>query len=276
MRASAQMGALASDTCWTNGVAGLEKPVLWHLPISHYSEKARWTLAYKGVEHERRSTLPGGHMAVALWLTGGRQKTFPVMDFGDRRVGDSSAIIAELERRFPEPPLYPEDPDERGRALELEDWFDERLGPHIRRYVLHELTRDRERMGRVAARQLPGPEALAARVGKAYVDVRFGVANRGKAATARDNVLAAFDRLDEELGDGGYLVGERFTVADLTAAALFYPLVLPPDGPRLPTDMPAPLEDFRAPLKERSGWRWVEEMFRRHRRARTAPRAAAG
>jgi glutathione S-transferase len=257
-------------------VAGLEKPVLWHLPVSHFSEKARWALAYKGVEHERRSTLPGGHMAVALWLTAGRQKTFPVVDFGGRRVGDSSAIIAELERRFPEPSLYPEDPDERRRALELESWFDEQLGPHIRRYVFHELTRDTERMGRVAAQQLPGPPPVAARIGKAYVNVRFGVANQRKAAAARDRVLVAFDRLEEELGEDDYLVGDRFSVADLTAAALFYPLVLPPEGPRLPTDMPKPLEDFRAPLKERPGWRWVEEMFRLHRRAQPAPRAAAG
>jgi hypothetical protein len=32
---------------------------LWHIPISHYNEKARWALAYKGVEHERRTPLPG-------------------------------------------------------------------------------------------------------------------------------------------------------------------------------------------------------------------------
>ena len=30
------------------------KPVLWHIPVSHYSEKARWALAHKGIEHERR------------------------------------------------------------------------------------------------------------------------------------------------------------------------------------------------------------------------------
>ena len=31
----------------------MSKPVLWHVPISHYSEKARWALAFKGIEHER-------------------------------------------------------------------------------------------------------------------------------------------------------------------------------------------------------------------------------
>ena len=31
----------------------MSKPVLWHIGISHYSEKARWALDYKRVEHER-------------------------------------------------------------------------------------------------------------------------------------------------------------------------------------------------------------------------------
>ena len=39
---------------------------------------------------------------------------------------------------YPEPPLYPQDPGERRRALELEEHFDEELGPHIRRWLFHE------------------------------------------------------------------------------------------------------------------------------------------
>ena len=29
-----------------------ETPVLWQLEISHYNEKARWALDYKGVAHD--------------------------------------------------------------------------------------------------------------------------------------------------------------------------------------------------------------------------------
>ena len=56
-----------------------------------------------------------------------------------RSIGDSTAIIAALEERWPQPPLYPADPAERARALELEDFFDEQLGPHIRRAVYYVL-----------------------------------------------------------------------------------------------------------------------------------------
>jgi len=102
-----------------------ELPTLWHINVSHYSEKVRWALAWKEVEHRRRSPIPSAHMAVALWLTRGAQYTFPVLTLDGRNIGDSTAIIAALEKRFPEPPLYPADVTERQRALELEEFFDE-------------------------------------------------------------------------------------------------------------------------------------------------------
>src|SRR5207247_9967776 len=108
----------------------MAKPTLWQIEISHFSEKVRWALDYKGIEHERRAPTPGAHMAVALWLTRGRHKTFPVLQLDGEAIGDSTAIIGALERRFPDPALYPEDPRERPRALALEDFFAVALGPH--------------------------------------------------------------------------------------------------------------------------------------------------
>lgn len=72
------------------------------------------------VGHERRAPMPGYHIGVALLLTRGRHYTFPVLELDGRRIGDSTAIIAALEERYPQPPLYPSDPAERERALELE------------------------------------------------------------------------------------------------------------------------------------------------------------
>ncbi len=251
-------------------VAG-SKPVLWQIRISHYSEKARWALAYKGVEHEVRTPPPGVHMLIALALTRGRHKTFPVLQLDGDSVGDSTAIIAALEKRFPEPPLYPEDPEERRRALELEEWFDEELGPPIRLLVWHEATRDPEQLAKVVTPDIPAPlrrlqgaAAVTARYASAFARLRYRVSSTESAELARGKVLAALDRLEAELDGNEYLVGDRFSVADLTAASLLYPLAFPPEGP--PVEPPAGYERFRAPLADRAGYRWVEEMFRRHRR----------
>ncbi len=245
------------------------RPILWHLDISHYSEKVRWALEYKEVDHDRRTIAPGAHIAVALGLTRGRQFTFPVVRLDGRNVGDSTAIIAALEERFPEPPLYPVDPKHRARAIELEDWFDRELGPYIRRYVFHTLAKDRPLFGRIASQVLPPRlrrfPGVAGAYGRGFTALRFGAGSDRRAESARDRVLIALDHLESQLDGNEYLVGDHFTVADLTAAALFYPLVLPPEGPQtgIPREALAELVD---PVTDRRGVRWIGEMFRRHRR----------
>ena len=250
------------------------RPLLWHIPVSHYSEKVRWALAHKRIEHDRRAPIPGAHVAYALWLTRGAHKTFPVLTLGDRNIGDSTAIIAALEDRWPENPLYPYDPVDRRRALELEEFFDERLGPQIRLLAWHVLRTDRERMEELGYKMMPEAvrdnrfaRAASGRFGSAWVQMRFQVASDPAAAAARLMVVAAFDRLEAELeaNGGGYLVGDSFSVADLTAASLLYPVVNPPEGPSIIPDGNPELEEFFGPLRARPGGRWIGEMFARHR-----------
>src|SRR3954462_1328474 len=91
-------------------------PVLWHLKVSPYSEKARWALDHKRVPHIRRAAVPGRHRALAAKLTGG--DTLPVLMLDGEAIGASTRIIEAVERRYPRPPLYPADAAERRRALE--------------------------------------------------------------------------------------------------------------------------------------------------------------
>lgn len=246
-------------------------PTLWHISVSHFSEKARWALDHKRVPHKRRAvSIPGLHIPASIWMTRGASQTFPVLEIDGRAIGDSTEIIAALEERYPERPLYPADPEQRRRALELEDFFDEELGPHIRLLAFHELGKDPERFEAVIARSTPGPVAAlgsgAVVYARTYTGLRFGVRSEEAAELARAKILAALDRLEAELGSNEYLVGDSFSVADLSAAALFFPLVLPDEGP-VPTDEPPPagIASFRAPLEERPGYRWIEAIFRKHR-----------
>src|SRR5215210_649437 len=244
---------------------GSRKPVLWHIPVSHYNEKVRWALALKGVEHVRRAPPPPAHMAVALALTRGREKTFPVLTLDGRHIADSTAIIAALEERYPDPPLYPADPAERARALELEDFFDEELAPAIRQLAWHELTRDPERFHSFAAETLGGPlarfQGVVGRGAALFLRLRFRSHDDELATQSRAKIATAMDRLEAELDGGEYLVGDSFTVADLTAASLFYPLVLPPEAPRQLNDPTPAWNAIREPYMGRPGYRWVEQTF---------------
>jgi len=253
-------------------LSGQSRPVLWQLDISHYSEKVRWALDFKEVDHLRRSPFPGMHIPIAFGLTRGDAVTFPILQLDGRAIADSTAAIAALEEYEPEPALYPGDPAERARALALEDYFDEELGPHARFLPFHELIGDPELFAELAAQAVPGPLAKAkgpiGTYAAAYTRIRWGANSDEGAAAARAGIVAAFDRLEAELeaNGGDYLVGETFSVADLTAAALFYPVVGPEGGPLPPGQpMPASFERFRESLAERPGFAWVEETFRHHR-----------
>jgi len=248
------------------------KPTLWQIDISHYSEKVRWALEHKGVDHVRRSPLPGTHIPIALVLTRGAQPTMPVLQIDGRTIGDSTEIIAALESIHPEPPLYPIDAEQRARAIELEDWFDEELGPHARLLSFYELIQAPEVFAEVAAQAVPEPLGKAKPVvgayARAFTSIRFGANSDEAAARAREAIVAAFDKLEAELdeGDGEFLVGEGLSVADITAASLFYPIVVPPEGPLDPTlPRPPAFDRFRQSLSDRRGFKWVQETFRRHR-----------
>jgi glutathione S-transferase len=244
-------------------------PTLWQIEISHFSEKARWALAHKGVEHRRRSPIPGAHIPVALWLTRGEQKTFPILSLEGQNIGDSTEIIAALESRYPDPPLYPADPQQRRQALDLEDFFDRELGPYVRHLAFHELQNEPERFRSIAERSAPPALArvsgITAGYARAYTRVRWNAADDEAADVDRAKISTALDRIEAELGAGDYLVGNAFTVADLTAASLLYPVVLPSEGPGDEEGLSDGMRRFRAPLEERRGYRWVTEMFARHR-----------
>jgi glutathione S-transferase len=253
-------------------VQSTDKPVLWQIEISHYAEKARWALDYKEVDHVRRSPLPGTHIPIALFLTRGAQPTIPVLQMDGRAIGDSTAIIAALDAKYLDRPLYPSTPEDRSRALQLEDWFDENLGPHTRLLPFYELIQEPDLFAEVAAANVPGPlgkvKPVVGAYGRVYTSLRWGANKSEDAERAREAIAAAFDKLEAELeqGNGEFLVGERLSVADVTAASLFYPIVVPPEGPLSP-DLPRPagFESFRQSLSNRPGWRWVEETFRRYR-----------
>jgi len=239
-------------------------PVLWQYSFSNYNEKARWALDFKGIRHRRHSVMPGWPRN--LWLSRG-DRTLPLLDLGARRIMDSTRIIAALEERVTDPALYPADPEERRRALELEDFFDEHAGHDMRRvgfwelredvpYALDFMTTDQPRVARAIGRV--GLRAGFPFVWR-YMSARYGFTEEA-VERSRETLAAALDRIESERDGGPYLVGDSFTVADLTAAALLYPMVWPPEFQyRLP---PAPASAFVDSVRGHPALDWLSEIWR--------------
>lgn len=249
--------------------------VLHMFPASHYNEKVRWALDWKGLPHTRIPYLPGPHMPQIKRLSG--QPQTPVLVMKGRAIPGSAHIIDELERAYPQPRLYPEDPAARERALETQRRFDDEVGPAVRTAVfsvmIHELgylcamfTRGQPALKRVAYRgMLPLVKPLIAKgngVNPANVERALALTQQALDETAR------------LVGPSGQIVGDAFSVADLAAAALLAPLanLAHPDMAR-PQPVPARMAAFYARYEAHPAIQWVREQYAKHR---PAPRAVLG
>jgi glutathione S-transferase len=86
------------------------------------------------------------------------------------------------------------------------------------------------------------------------------------------------DLIERERGPSGYLVGDSFSVADLTAAAILSVLVRPPEFPYHQVDPardPEDLKSWRDTLTGRPAFEYVLDMYARHRGSSAEVAAAA-
>jgi glutathione S-transferase len=236
---------------------------LWQYSFSNYNEKVRWALDYKSIPHVRHSMLPGSPRAMRLSRGDG---TVPVLELDGALIRDSTRIIEMLEERWPERSLYPDDPDDRRRALELEDFFDEEAGHELRRAAFFALRYQFRFITKLLAVDQPRIARLLilpmAPIGAVWATRRY----RFYPADAREGerkVFAALDRIEAERGNGDYLVGDAFSIADLTAASVLFPIATPPE---YQYDYPEPPHvPFWDRVTAHPAVDWIREMFRRHR-----------
>jgi glutathione S-transferase len=244
-------------------------PLLWHFPILHFNEKVRWALDHKRVPHVRRA-LGIGYLPRAWWATG--QVSLPILFLDGEAIADSTRIIAALERCFPDVPLYPADELARRRALALEDYFDEEIGHPVRTALVGPLfaSDPDAAVDALSFGMGPGARRVMRRLFpafRAFYQSRHGI-GRTTIAAAPAQVREGFDRIAAEVGPSGYLVGDGFSVADLTAAALLAPIVLPVEHAYRPSEpLPAPVRELRSAFAGHPGFRWVADVYRRHRGA---------
>lgn len=240
---------------------------LFQFDASHYNEKARWALDYKRVPHRRRTLLPGPHRITAMRVSG--QPQVPFLRAANATVAGSSEIIDYLEREHPQPALYPADPTERARALEIQRWFDSEIGPEVRRAKFADILPDVGYVVTTFARRKPWLTRTAYRVIAPAIRVvllRELQITAETAHTARERVQQGLDFVVKEAGPQGYLVGNTFSVADLTAAALLALTVsLPGTSMAVPEPHVAVEDTWMKRWGTHPGTAWVARMYAQHR-----------
>ena len=247
--------------------------VLHQFLYSHFNEKARWGLDWKGLPHHRENYLPGPHAPQIKRLAG--DTTVPVLEIDGSFVQGSAKILDVLEERFPDRALYPKDAAERTRALEIQREFDREVGPAARaaffscalahgRYLCDLFAADRGVWTRGAYRTLFP-------VAKAVISRSYGIHDPATVAEAFRRTEQALDFVAQTASPAGPLVGDRFSVADLTAAALLA-IAADPDHPDMKRPEPHPdgVRAFLQRFADHPGSAWVRSQYAEHR---PAPRA---
>jgi glutathione S-transferase len=249
----------------------MPRAVLLTIPFSHYCEKARWALDHARVDYVERGHVPGLHR-LAVKRAKSRKTSVPVLVADGATLDDSSDILAWADGKAPAGrELYPRDDAARREVLALEEHLDEELGPHIRRVMyFHILPRPGLAFGLMDQRT-PGWQRAILRV--AFPLLREGMSRFMKidertAAESLERTLRVFDDVEKRLEGRRYLVGDAFTAADLTLAALAGPAVTPPEHSVRFPDLDALPEAAAALLREvqaRPVAEYLRRMYREHR-----------
>ncbi len=224
---------------------------LLHLHTSPFSERVRWVLELKRIAYESEpySVVKGEELLAKE--TGQRQ--VPVLFVDGKPLPDSTAIVDWLETFAPEPRLLPKGSAEAAQARLYEELANAVLAPEGRQLVI----------GRMLAAK---DERLAAYA--RYLAGKYGHSEHGE-RRARDAIARALDILAERVSTHAYLVGESFTRADLTVAAMLLDVV-PPEEKLFVCDPPfmrALMTDAQLGGEARFApvFAWRDRMYAEHR-----------
>jgi len=241
---------------------------LYQFCISHYSEKVRWALDYKGIAYQPVNLLPGQHRKTIARLTRG-ESSVPVLDHDGNIVQGSSAILDYLDQTFPDNPLTPADPVQKEQALAWEKKLDDLAGPAIRTWVYHYYLQRPKVVVPMLAAGTPFYNRIILSLAFSRVDeiMRDWLKiNQKTADEAQQTLETLITELAEVYGQQPFLAGEHFSRADLTAGALLAPLFQPPQYPvpwpkphKVPKPVQAWTREWQATLEP------VARMYRENR-----------
>ena len=195
-------------------------------------------IQYPGLSPETTSSPPCGKVHMALRFKGLQYETrnvrdprqarrynqrgrVPALQIDGEIIVDSTDIVTELESRFPEPPLEPEEPVEKARAKMLEDWADEVLyfyGVYARFAVPENF----ERLRRQVFAKLPAPlRWVVPTIARHLLRQRMSGQGVGlkPADVVRRETTDCIRSVSTLLSAGPWLVGKRLSRADIAVCA---------------------------------------------------------
>jgi glutathione S-transferase len=195
------------------------KARLFVIPASHPAIGAALMLERKGIAYKRTDLLPVVSKLV-LRAAGFPGVTVPALRIDGVKVQGSRPIARELERRVPDPPLFPADPERRAAVEEAERFGDEQLQHPIRQLLWWGIKHDKEPLRSYSEGAKIGmPIGLAMKTAAPIValSARFNEADDTNAQAALAALPALLDRVDAFIA-AGTIGGPEPNAADFQIA----------------------------------------------------------
>jgi glutathione S-transferase len=168
--------------------------ILYGSSLSPYVRKVLAFAAEKGIELELKRT--GFPEFSPDFLEASPFRKMPALRDGDYTLADSSAIIHFLEAKYPDDPLIPADPRLKGKVIWFEEFADTLLVACGAKIFFNRIV---------------GPRFM----GRTCDEEAVQLAERDELPP----VLSYLESIAPE--EGGYLVGDRLTLADIAVACPF-------------------------------------------------------
>jgi len=198
---------------------------LYHFPLSLESQIVRVVLCEKGLRWEERLIDPGPpYRSYEPWYLGLNPRgRVPTLEHQGRILTDAVEIARYLDGRFPGPALVPGDPAQRRT---VEEWLALQgglpsldltyacLGVLLRRAALHDFARRRRRLSQLRRRH-PGLSASFDRILEDLGDWEASIRDAALLTALMEELGQALDRLEARLGGRHWILGDRYSLADV-------------------------------------------------------------
>ncbi len=238
---------------------------LYQFPISHYCEKARWTLEYKKLEYKKVNLLPGPHIKKAKKLA--NKPSLPILVHNGKVINESRKIITYLDHIFPNNKLTPENEDLKKSAMDWEHFADKEIGPDVRSLCYHTLLDHPDIT--IPFFTVDGPW-----YGNLFMKYNYPRLSKNMRTLMQLNdktvgliqqrLTKAINKLYAHIKTREFFVGNTFTRADLAIASLLAPLCKPAKyGLDWPKQYPEPLHSTIKEYKDKLNW--VTNMYNQFR-----------
>lgn len=285
------------SSCCQTRYAKNALPTLITIRFSHYCEKARWALdlvkhvaAQSVTEELSKTTCPDSyryiecsrsiltHMVSSLWHTSGFSSSTPIYITSEKIVlKDSSDIMHYASNQLctlGKETLYPSPEVE-----ELENYFNQILGVHVRRYGYWLIFQADNMKNELRSCWLRGTVGFENWIQQHLFGSIKALATKGMniqeepSLISKQHVDQVFEKVNKLLEENGgfYLLKTNYpTAADITFAALAYPMILPSQCDDLivnydPNVLSRPFYEQVKAYREQPAGKFVLRMYEQHR-----------